>query len=711
MVAASAAGSAASVKIVPPEPPVRLVARPVVNLGSTCYMNAVLQALAHAPELCLAMDCDPHHVTCPIAAENRKRRLSASPTSSPEEQQQTENDFRRHNSNRMPTSRKLRRSSRKSPNTTTDDNNNDNSDGDHKYCALCEMEWHLQEVHSQRDKDKPVAPSFFVHGFIDHVAPWFKLGQQEDSHEFLRLLIDAMQRSCKNARREDAMEEDIPPIGEDGSNDATTFVADSKDVEYPFQLFRGTVESCVTCDSCKASSSTLDPIEDVGLEVTTSSPPASSSTRGSSPNTSEALADVNSAFQRFARVEALDAGYKCEKCGKGGRATKQSRLASIPPILTLHLKRFRYGADGRPSPAHNNSRRAHKISGSAKIEGHIKFEQIFNLKPYLTDKLQQKQKALFCRLFAVIVHAGKNSHSGHYVAYVRNVSSNEWWKMDDARVTQASLDEVMNAEAYMLFYRVLDHPFAVQLEERAKKMREDREEILARLAAEAKAEEEAKKVKAAAAQSEAAAAETEKENLPAAENKKAVESPSAKATDAKVKAEASTSSSKPAANASNTSKTTPPPPPGSAATASVSNSRKRGLPTYTDGKSWAKANTRLKSSQYSSLRRAEEYINENVQFKPDFFKRINEEGSKANAKVDQCPIKRITGEDVVGGYSKFSLGLKKTLHRIAQRYEEENGESLFTAPVAGQSEAAAKSNLLDKFVAVGGSTAGQDDLL
>lgn len=708
MVAASAAGSsaAASARIVPPGPPVRQVARPVVNLGSTCYMNAVLQALAHAPELCLAMDCDPHHVTCPIALENRKRRLSASPTSSPEEQQQTENDFRRHNSNRMPLSRKLRRSSRKSPNTTQDDHNTDNSnDGDQhpKYCALCEMEWHLQEVHSQKDKDKPVAPSFFVHGFIDHVAPWFKLGQQEDSHEFLRLLIDAMQRSCKNARREDAMEEDIPPIGDDGSNDAISFVADSKDVEYPFQLFRGTVDSCVTCDSCGASSSTLDPIEDVGLEVH-SSPPAS--TRGSSPNTSEALADVNSAFQRFARVEALDQGYKCEKCGKRG-ATKQSRLASIPPILTLHLKRFRYGADGRPSPAPNNSRRAHKNSGSAKIEGHIKFEQIFNLKPYLTDKLQQKQKALFCRLFAVIVHAGKNSHSGHYVAYVRNVSSNEWWKMDDARVTQASLDEVMNAEAYMLFYRVLDHPFAVQLEERAKKMRDDREEILARLAAEAKAEEEAKKAKTA----EPSPAETEKENLPAAENKKPVESPSAKVSDAKAKPDAAPSS-KPASNSAS-SKTTPPPPPttsSSVASGSNNNSRKRGLPTYTDGKSWAKANTRLKSSQYSSLRRAEEYINENVQFKPDFFKRINEEGSKANAKVDQCPIKRITGEDVVGGYSKFSLGLKKTLHRIAQRYEEENGESLFAAAV-GQSDAGAKSNLLDKFVAVGGAPAVQDDLL
>jgi ubiquitin C-terminal hydrolase len=323
--------------------PSRDVARPVANLGNTCYMNAVLQALAHAPELCMAMDCEPHRSHCPIALENtQKRRLS--PSSSPDNNTMTTTT--RASSSSSSGHRKSRRSGKRSPSSET------NSHGD-LFCALCSVEEHLEQVHSNDTtrREDPVAPSTFVHGFIDHVAPWFKLGVQEDSHEFLRLLIDAMQKSCHQARTTN--QQDINPTT------TTTSLTSSRDDEYPFSLFRGTVESNVTCDSCRHSSSTLDPIEDIGLEVTPCTPLNNNDYVGGTANinigvnnnnstaasnsSTTTLADVSCAFQRFARVEDLDAGYKCETCGKVGRATKQSRLASIPPILTIHLKRFRYG--------------------------------------------------------------------------------------------------------------------------------------------------------------------------------------------------------------------------------------------------------------------------------------------------------------------------------------------------------------------------------
>jgi ubiquitin C-terminal hydrolase len=512
-------------------------------------MNAVLQALAHAPELCLAMDVAPHHVDCAIWLENKQRNNSRSPSSSPD-----------HSTQVTPTTG-VRKSRRQSRSPTAEDET--------KFCVLCEMEQHIHRVHTAAP-EKPVAPTNFVNGFIHQVAPWFKLGQQEDSHEFLRLLIDAMQRSCGESPHKE---------------------------EYPFQLFRGMIESNVTCESCGSTSSTKDPIEDIGLDV-------SSSTPGQ-------LTDVSAALGRFARAEALDSGYKCEKCGKVGRATKESRLASIPPILTLHLKRFRYG-EAAPASATTQRRSRSEVSqllnhdragksGSAKVEGHSKFEQILDLKPYMTDHLQKNDGKMLCRLFAVVVHAGKNSHSGHYIAYVRNVTKNEWWKMDDARVTIASHSEVMNAEAYMLFYRVVEHPFAIKLREKERELLGELDQPTESLAV-----------------------------LPTVTDKKNnfLETP-----------------------------LVPPVPTPSQDMASIANSsmalssvptnasRKRKAPEFTSGEVWARACTTLDDQDdiVAQFRDVENCISEQVTFKPDFFSFLKDQATRRNAKVGHGPSSGICG--------------------------------------------------------------------
>lgn len=540
-------------------------------------MNAVLQALAHAPELCMAMDVAPHHVHCPIWRLNQERNNSRSPSSSPD-----------HTTQVTPTTgvRKSRRQSR-SP----------TGEEETKFCVLCEVEQHLQRVHSKAP-EKPVAPTSFVHGFIHQVAPWFKLGQQEDSHEFLRLLIDAMQKSC----------------GESGNKN-----------EYSFQLFRGMVESNVTCGSCGSTSSTKDPIEDIGLDV-------SSSTPGQ-------LTDVSAALGRFARAEALDSGYKCEKCGKVGRATKESRLASIPPILTLHLKRFRYG-ETAPAVLTTQRRSRSEVSqllnhdltgksGSAKVEGHSKFEQVLDLKPYMTDDLQKQDGKMLCRLFSVVVHAGKNSHSGHYIAYVRNIAKNEWWKMDDARVTIASHSEVMNAEAYMLFYRVVEHPFAV-------KLREKERELLEELDKPHPVET------------------TGKVTLPSVVDKKT--------------------------NFFETSLVLPSIPLPSQDMGSITNSsmalsavhtnasRKRKAPEFTSGEVWARACTTLDDQDelVAQLRKVENCISEQVCFKPDFFSFLTDQATRRNAKVGHGPSSGICEDDIQDGTAKYKRALLDVLYHLVR---------------------------------------------
>lgn len=52
-------------------------------------------------------------------------------------------------------------------------------------------------------------------------------------------------------------------------------------------------------------------------------------------------------------------------------------------------------------------------------------------------------------LSAVVVHKGK-MESGHYICYCRE--GNDWFMFDDSKVVLVSETEVLEANAYLLFY-------------------------------------------------------------------------------------------------------------------------------------------------------------------------------------------------------------------------------------------------------------------
>lgn len=127
--------------------------------------------------------------------------------------------------------------------------------------------------------------------------------------------------------------------------------------------------------------------------------------------------------------------YSCDKCKKLRNGVKSAKVLALPEMLCIHLKRFR-----------------HDYSFSSKVHTRVEFplEQL-DMRPYLHKRC--KDSVTQFDLTAVICHHGAGGGHGHYTAYALNDRNNLWYEFDDQFVTKVDPQQVLNSEAYVLFYR------------------------------------------------------------------------------------------------------------------------------------------------------------------------------------------------------------------------------------------------------------------
>lgn len=140
-------------------------------------------------------------------------------------------------------------------------------------------------------------------------------------------------------------------------------------------------------------------------------------------------------------------------------ATKQMLIDEVPQVLTVHLKRFWTSVGGN----------------STKLENRVEFPAVLDIAPYTSPNLHERlakggngvkapsEPFVLYQLYGIVVHSGSMS-GGHYVAYTRRrelpISDkasledirNEWHYFSDSSVSKATLESVLNQQAYILFY-------------------------------------------------------------------------------------------------------------------------------------------------------------------------------------------------------------------------------------------------------------------
>lgn len=232
-----------------------------------------------------------------------------------------------------------------------------------------------------------------------HLVP----GHQEDAHEFLRYLVEAMEKAyllrIKNSKELDQYTKETTPLN---------------------QILGGYLKSSVRCLACGHVSVTFQHFEDLLLDIR-------------KVNSIEEALDTHFACERLE-----DMGYKCEACKKKVSATKQFSLERAPISLCIQLKRF-------------------SMMGG-KINKHVTFRPKLDLTQFSSKK--NTKEPLSYRLVALVTHLGASQHCGHYTA-IGLTSSGAYYHFDDSCVRPISMQSVLQTNAYIMFYELEDPAAAV----------------------------------------------------------------------------------------------------------------------------------------------------------------------------------------------------------------------------------------------------------
>eukprot|EP00111_Clytia_hemisphaerica_P005319 TCONS_00015364-protein len=261
------------------------------------------------------------------------------------------------------------------------------------FCMQCELTNHFLKIARPHQQMGAIKPTPIIQK-LRCIGKNFRFGRQEDAHEFLRFVIEAIQKSEYHGR---------PKLDKI-----------SKETTVANAIFGGFYRSQVKCLQCQHESNTYDPIMDVNLDI-------------------KECNSILHAFKKSVFPDRLDGDnkYFCDRCRKKTVAQKRGTIHKAPNVLTLQLKRFDFS----------------KMFGG-KISKDIHFPEDLNIRPYMSNT---KLEPVFYKLYAVLVHSGYSCNSGHYYCYVRG-SNGIWYEMNDSRVSQVSVKVVLSAQAYILFY-------------------------------------------------------------------------------------------------------------------------------------------------------------------------------------------------------------------------------------------------------------------
>lgn len=281
-------------------------------------------------------------------------------------------------------------------------------------------------------------------------------GEQQDAHEVMNFLLDALHEDLNRTRERPAYRERVDLYEGDLSRKGEERYAAEAWQEHLrrhrsvlVDLCQGQLRSQVRCCECGCASVTFDPFLFLSLPM----PPGLR--RGVS-------APIEDAIRAFCNEESLDGvdRWVCPRCARRVRATKCLSLWKLPLLLLVHLKRFGFDSSNAASMWHPVP--------AWKIEGEITVPlQQLDLHGFVAETSPQRSELQY-DLFAAVDHVGASPLVGHYTASCRRADG--WWHFDDAHAEFLGRNgetlagkRVLGEGNYLLLFQRRDAPHDPEL--------------------------------------------------------------------------------------------------------------------------------------------------------------------------------------------------------------------------------------------------------
>mmetsp|Transcript_3026 Transcript_3026/g.5499 ORF Transcript_3026/g.5499 Transcript_3026/m.5499 type:complete len:549 (-) Transcript_3026:1117-2763(-) len=308
------------------------------------------------------------------------------------------------------------------------------------------------------NRSSSLAPSAFKRT-LGKFNPQFQGENQHDAHELLSLLLDGVHEDLNRVKQRPY----IPDKDCDGSNDEGDAILAwqhylERNRSIIVDLFQGQLRNTMVCrnhskkhpsSSSSSSGQTGGPVEHGCGHQNIKFEPFMYLSLPISDDNSFHPTTLDDCLDLYCTEEKMtgENQWYCPKCQEHVDATKKLDIWMLPPILIVHLKRFKYTESGQ----------------RAKMDTPVVYPiQQWDLSRSIQGKKgDHPRRGMMYDLYAVSNHLG-GMGSGHYTAFGLNRFDDKWYQFNDSACTKLSVgnhpssDLGHNASAYCLFYNRVD---------------------------------------------------------------------------------------------------------------------------------------------------------------------------------------------------------------------------------------------------------------